>query len=364
MVASLALFAPADQRKELLAGSPMSKLDSLALEFAKKGASMPVSSMLKKLDDWHDRPDTLLDVDSDRARTQMLSLANHQGWMGSQLASDSQLCKKADIIISKFDQLLKKLIVEETQVNKTISQTQQEYEAIKSKWLDTESKYRLTEQKEKEAKEGAKFARQEYDKWQTAHKQASSDLEKTTKNNAVDKASLESEKELILEIMKMVGVVSNGLDSCLNICVKNSVLAQQTVGKARLETLANSDLGSQSSEVAKILQEILDEIDNRLKNLETVYNQESDLVKSTNEKMVHWEKQLVSLANAQDKAKSEKLTQSLAREKVAGQLKIAKKNYEEETSAYNLEIQPYQKEITVIKEIKKKIVNHCNGVSQ
>ena len=53
---------------------------------------------------------------------------------------------------------------------------------------------------------------------------------------------------------------------------------------------------------------------------------------------MHWETKLVSLSNAHDKAKSEKLTQSLEREKIAGQLKIAKKNYEDESSSYMLEV--------------------------
>eukprot|EP00960_Hanusia_phi_P067348 766607-Hanusia_phi.AAC.5 len=415
MIASVALLSPSDERKELLAGSPLNRLDGLALDFAKNGASMPVSSMLKKLDAWHDKPDTLLDIDSNKARTQMLSFSNGRGWMGSQLASDSQLCKKADIIISKFDQLLAKLLAEETQVNQTMAKVQQEYSDIKSTWLDSESKYRLTKQKEKEADEGAKYARREYDKWDTAHTQAVSDLTQTSTSNAAEKSGLESEKQLILEIMKMVGVVSNGLDSSSSSSssassassasssaassssaqssgtassnqqismdsnllqmskkeslkqkinqLRNSVLAQKTVGKGRLQTLASSNLGSQSSEVAQILQEILDEIDTRLKNLDDVYNNENALVQTTNDKMVSWEKKLVSLSNAADKAKSSKLDQSLNRQKLSGKKNVAKQNFKEETAAYELQIQPYEKEIVVIREIKKKILDHCNGVS-
>ena len=56
---------------------------------------------------------------------------------------EGQLCKKKDIIIDKFDQLLRKLGGEELSLNISLGRMGAEWHAAMAGWLDSESTYRL-----------------------------------------------------------------------------------------------------------------------------------------------------------------------------------------------------------------------------
>jgi hypothetical protein len=80
---------------------------------------------------------------------------------------------------------------------------------------------------------------------------------------------------------------------------------------------------SETQEVAKILKEMLDDIEQRLKIVDTVDEQSKKLVDDTEAKMVEWEKQLVALSNAADKAKERQSAAQLEREKLNGNKKVS-----------------------------------------
>jgi len=56
---------------------------------------------------------------------------------------DSRLCDKKDLILSKFDQLLRKLGGEELSLNISLGKMGEEWHAAMEGWLDAESTYRL-----------------------------------------------------------------------------------------------------------------------------------------------------------------------------------------------------------------------------
>ncbi len=78
-------------------------------------------------------------------------------------------------------------------------------QAALAAWLDSESNFRLTVEKAKEATEGADYARQQYEKFNTAYKDAKRTLDSILAQNAEERASLLDERELIKEIMRMIG---------------------------------------------------------------------------------------------------------------------------------------------------------------
>merc|ERR1719253_2370126 len=82
-----------------------------------------------------------------------------------------------------------------------------EWKDALSTWLDAESKYRLTVEKVKEARQGGQFARDNYEKWQTAYKRAKEDLEATISRHNEERQNLLDERELIKEIMRYIGVL-------------------------------------------------------------------------------------------------------------------------------------------------------------
>jgi len=72
-------------------------------------------------------------------------------------------------------------------------------------WLTAESNYRLTVEKMKDAREGSKYAQEEYEKWKTAYKKAKSDLDATLARHDVERKNLLDERELIKLIMRYIG---------------------------------------------------------------------------------------------------------------------------------------------------------------
>ena len=79
-------------------------------------------------------------------------------------------------------------------------------QASLSAWLDSESDYRLTVQKTTEAEEGSKYAEKQYEKYNTAYKDARSTADTLKQETASEIASLLDERELIKEIMRMIGL--------------------------------------------------------------------------------------------------------------------------------------------------------------
>lgn len=85
-------------------------------------------------------------------------------------------------------------------------------------WLDGESTYRLTLEKVKDAKKGATYAEESYEKWEVANEQAKKDLDHALSAHAAERAAMEAEKGLIKEIMAFVEAALSGNLGLPNIC--------------------------------------------------------------------------------------------------------------------------------------------------
>merc|ERR1711966_554857 len=248
----------------------------------------------------------------------------------------------------------------------------------------------------RDATEGATFARNEYEKWHDANKQAKKDLDLTLARHEEERKALADERELIKMIMRYIGVLHDvkateksfaaggrdsvkdpetGVSDPYNVKLAKTraelkqkmnelnqvALKTKLPGATQKLAMINQRLAvySETEEVAKILKDMLADIESRLKIIDTVDEQAKKLVEDTEAKMVEWEKQLVALSNAADKAKEKQSAAQLEREKLSGKKKVSGANYKEEKSAYNLMIPPYEKEIYVITMIKIKIKSHC-----
>ena len=325
----------------LAPGGANPQINALAREFLEHGAQMTQAEAYNKIKNWnHDKH--LAELMHTPARTQMLAAPN--GLMTASqtqaLAGDSLLCAKRDKIIELFDQLLAKLGGEELSANITMGKVTDEFKEAMTSWLDSESTYRLTVEKAKEATEGATFARNEYEKWHDANKQAKKDLDLTLARHAAEREDLAGERQLIKLIMRLIGVLhdvkateksfaAGGRDSVKDpetgvsdpyASAKAKDVAQLKSKFAQLQALAAKTklpgasqklamidqhlaVYSETEEVARILKEMLDDIESRLKIIDTVDEQAKKLVEDTEVKMVEWEKQLVALSNAADKVR-------------------------------------------------------------
>jgi len=402
--AVVALVGVQTQTKtELVIVQPRANLDQLADFFLANGGSMSPQQALQQIKSWNAgaSPASLKAVG---AKTQQLDGSSYQAEGSTpemSLASKSLLCEKRAKIIDLFDRLLKKLGGEELSANITMGKVTKEWNDALSGWLDSESKYRLTVEKAKEAKAGSEFARNDYEKWNTAYKKAQQDLAATLALHNAERQDLLDEREIIKEIMRYIGVLhdvkateksiaAGGRDSTIDketgvsdpyATQKKAINAAKLASKVqklkalvlktklpgatqKLAQIEQLPVYSETEEVAKILKEMLDDLATRLSVIDEVDAQAQKLVDDAYAKMVEWEKKLVALGNEADAAKEKMMQEKLQREKLAGDKDVAHSNFESESAAYKLVITPYEREIYVITMIKIKINEHCDRLAK
>jgi hypothetical protein len=143
--------------------------------------------------------------------------------------------------------------------------------------------------------------------------------------------------------------------------LKTIVLKTKLPGSTQKLAMIDQHLAvySETNEVAKILMDMLSDIEARLKVIDTVDEEVKKLVEDTEAKMVAWEKKLVLLANEADKAAEKMSAAKLEREKLNGDKKVSEASYDDEKQAYAMMIPPFEREIYVITMIKIKINEHC-----
>jgi len=403
MVGCVALLGAGGMgRSELVIRTDVEKhvgLNRLADKVLQYGDKMSVADMAKMMQSW---------VPSTPSPQAMKLLAENRGKGKTQMLSDtmldageSRLCAKKDIIIEKFDQLLRKLGGEELSLNISLGKMGAEWHAAMEGWLDSESTYRLRIEQAKEAKEGGEFAEQEYEKYRQAAKEAKENYELGLAKHKIEREELNEERELIKMILRYIGVLhdvkateksiaAGGRDSIkdeetgvsdINGEYKASTTAAlkakiaklteliqktQTPGATQKLALLNSKTSklavyAETVEVANILKEMLEDIKTRREIIDKVDEEAKQLLDDVTAKMVEWEGKLVALGNAQDKAQALQDAAKLEREKLNGDNHVIEIAATEQNQAASIMIPPYEREIYVITMIKKKIIEKCEA---
>jgi len=294
------------------------------------------------------------------------------------------------------------LLRQELALNISNGKINEEYKAALGAWLDSESSYRLTVEKAKEASDGADYSRQQFEKYNTAYLDAKKTLDSILAQNAEERSGLLDERELIKQIMVMIGVLNDveatdksiaagGKDSVKNEYGVSDPYATPGARKAintkelmqKLQKIQSISLKvkqpkmgqmlqqlksslaqfAESDEVAAILKQMLQDIEDRLRIIDNLAASAKQTADAMEAKVIEWQTKLVELSNAKDKAKAEAQSQQLQREKLAGQKKTVAESASQENAAYKLLITPYMREIYIIQMIKTKIIDHCNAVT-
>jgi len=172
--------------------TPDVKLENLVHTFVKQGSTMSLAEMEKELDSWRHNPSTILDMDEGQRMQALVGMASGAHTMI--LEGNPTLCAKKEIILAKFDQLLKKLGAEELALNITNDKVQKEQMDALKAWLDSESDYRLTVEKAKDAHKGSEYAQQQYEKYNTAFNDASKAAQILRTQNNAERQSLVDEQ--------------------------------------------------------------------------------------------------------------------------------------------------------------------------
>jgi len=418
MVSCVALlsFGGMHARTELIIESPGQKgMSNVADQLLVKGDKMSVAQLGQFIKSW--KPSVTSDSMSllaDEALSPEAAklLQESQGPQGARTmmltqtantmleGGESRLCAKKDVILDKFDQLLRKLGGEELSLNISLGKMGAQWHRAMEAWLDAESTYRLRIEQAKEAKEGGAFAEQEYEKYRQAGKEAKENYMSGLKKHDIERQELDEERELIKQIMRFIGVLHDvkateksiaaggrdsikdeetGVSDYMSDNYKAETRAQL---KARIQKLteliqkSNTPGATQklallkahtsklavyqeTIEVANILKEMLDDIKTRREIIDKVDNEAKKLLDDVTAKMVEWEGKLVALGNAKDKAKALQDAAKLEREKLNGDNHVIEVAADENNEAARVMIPPYEREIYVITMIKKKIIDKC-----
>jgi hypothetical protein len=291
------------------------------------------------------------------------------------LQDSGKLCDKKDVILAKFNQLLTKLGYENKVRNETDQAAYDKMQAALTAWLDSESTYRLEVEKEKEAEEGASFARERYEKWAAAAKQTKERLDSMNANVPKEQQDIADEVELLKTILRLLGILDEQpLDDTSKQAggymaakkADSAVLKQLNAKIAELKIAAASG-GAISLRQVDMLQTKLASFAETDAIKELIYGMLKDLnlrkevlTKSladtqqnyddTVAKLVQYQQEVVDLSNAADKAKMKAAEKNLARQKLNGDKIDDTEEYNNEHAAFIIVAPPSEVDAYVQKE--------------
>ena len=354
----------------------------LALALLKAAPHSKVTQLHQMVKSWQDK--VVSSDDSDLSHGTVLAAVPRS--ITQALQASGNLCAKKDMIFDKFDKLLNKLGAESFDRNQTDAAAQLASDESMKAWLESESEYRLQLEKKKEAEEGAKFARDRYEKWAETVKSTQARLDAMEASYATEKQSIGDQKMLIKEIFRMLGIMADQpLDDASKAAggymASKAVKPQQLtlkevkakIAELKQEAVAGGPISlkevnllqsklanfAESDEVKNLLTNMLKDLDSR----ESVINQALESSKKELEehqaKLVDYEKQVVDLSNAADAAAMTARTKDLERQDLNGKKITAAETYEDEHAEYVVVAPPADHSIYILKVIMAKINEFC-----
>jgi hypothetical protein len=309
----------------------------------------------------------------------------------------TSMCAKKDFIIAKFDQLLQRLGADSEILNITDLATERAYADAMQAWLDTESVYRLAQQQHKESKEAAKFALNKLEVEIKVHKLKKVTVAEFVKVYPVKKKEIDSEREMILELIKMVeelagppkegggaaaakspsttlSAIQQRLDKLAKVAGGPAGSMTLQKGLKEIEEKIMKQYSGQPFSKLKVSKEEMDETKNEVKKVLLDLLQDPDfralilkmglmnmLASLTAEEQVLQddEETVAKLEKNKDEAKHNEETTDLERGPAEGEKTTREEEYTDEHNVFMRTIGPVDREIFIIKKIKRKITEYC-----
>jgi hypothetical protein len=373
--------AAAAPKVGLKKASALAPKDShLAIELLKAAPTQSLEALHTMVKHWQGR--MVASDDDDSSHASMLAAVPRS--ITQALQASGNLCAKKDLIFDKFDKLLAKLGAESFNRNQTDAKAEMAADETLKAWLDAESAYRLQLEKKKEAEEGAKFARDRYEKWAETVKSTQARYDKMTTDYGKEKEDIADQRALIKEILRMLGILSDQpLDAATEAAggymagkaKKTLTLAQVKAKIAELKkeavdggpislqqvNLLQSKLANfaESDEVKTLLTNMLKDLDTREETINASLKTTEDELTDHKGKLVDYEKQVVELSNAADSAAMKASNMDLQRQDLNGEKINAEEYYQNEHAEYVVVAPPADRSVYILKVIMAKINEYC-----
>ena len=353
----------------------------LALELIKAAPTQSLDVMHKMVRHWEDR--MVSSDDNDVSLHSQSMLVGVPRSITQALQAAGNICAKKDLIFKKFDALLEKLGAESFNRNQTDAAAEMAKDETMKAWLDAESQYRLQVEKKEEAENGAKFARDRYEKWSMTVQETKDRLAKMQAEYGPEEQSIADQRMLIKEILRMLGIMADQpLDDASKAAggytaekAKPLTLAQvrSKIAELKQEAVAGGPISlkqiqllqsklanfAESDEVKTLLNNMLKDLDVREDVIKKAQAETEAELKDHEAKLIEYEKEVVDLSNAADAAAMKASNMDLQRQQLNGKKIDAAETYKNEHAEYVVIAPPADRTIYILKVIMAKINEYC-----
>lgn len=323
---------------------------------------------MSELQAWRDREISTL-ATNDKAQILRQSKA-----VSSMLAAgdNSALCAKKDDVVGKLNVIANKVADQLKDLNATNAAKLEAKNAAMQAWLDTESKYRLMEEKAAQAKEGVKYASDKYEKWSEAVAATQTRYDSLSADFAKEKVAIDQEKATLTSIISLLSQLSpkDAEDAAtLKVITAKVALLQKIATQAKQQNLislvdqklqpAHLEKLVATNEITSLIQGMVAELDQRLATSSAGLASAAEELAAHKEKLLKYQQDVVDLSNAADKARNEAIQANIERETLAGTKVSSEEDYAAESASYGLTYAPVEQEYIIIKTVVAKVEAIC-----
>lgn len=291
------------------------------------------------------------------------------------VSGNSSLCTSKAKIIAKLNEISNQISDQLANLNATDAAKLQAKISAHQAYLDTEASFRLMEQKEQQAKEGSEYASDKYEKWAQAVGNAQDRYNTILAEYNAELPTANEQKALLQSIVTMLsavkgssaasadsGVVLGEIHAKINLLkqiAKDSKDGVQIAGLSKKLSLAQLNKLADSVEVVGLIQNMIDDIDSKLKALsDSVASASSDL-EAHKVKLAQYQQDVVDMSNAADQAHHEAIAAKLQRQQLLGNDVSASEEYASEHANYELSYGPAAEQLAILDAVVAKVQSIC-----
>lgn len=277
-------------------------------------------------------------------------------------------CCNWRVVYLRFEAVLARLLSRQKEIPKEQTVRQKAKDAAEGDWLTAESKYQDAKISKKSAESGAEYARSFERKWGFAFSESKDDL--TEMENRVNKKLREllDERELILDIMAKLdsdqlsasgamGMLQQSLAQC-SACKSWRSMAESPGGNgaAGMFALASTLGGHQEvKNVKAILQEILDDLNERRALYEKMLSGARVQVQDNEQKLKKWQHEAAEMSAMVYKDEKRILENEKKSQEFAGTVEARKQALDRGKKFMKDDLDILQRHISAIRRILKRI---------
>jgi hypothetical protein len=305
----------------------------------------------------------------------LLSLAEAAD--GGDLSEQSALCKKRDVIVDLFDQLIAKLLAEMAREGNATLAAEEAAKEAKNTYLNGLVHIEQRRAIQKDQKELAKHGMLEYQEFKEAFADANATLYRAEPELRARAAALQEDYELILELLAMVRTLHNtksGATMPSAARARSKALASiaqrarvqaghDTMAKQLLVATTALEQHKESSAVEQVLLELLRSTEDQWRSLNVTDATLHETARRAQEEKEKWEYRFVERSNEADEPSDDDAERLIHEGALRANETAAREAAEREAAARADAGKDFSREIAILRKLKATVLEHCAAVA-